>query len=183
MAGNSIGTNHRTRLLAISSTLRLLLERSREGEPKGYIHRERGDVLFVKKFWRKSSQRSFCRQWVLSLDPVTSGALVAIQDVVVASILFFLWFSFSDRVFRVPFLFSSLVTMDYVASFFDSRSSSWNYASLRNFNKLSSPVQSHLQKVSNKLQVFSCGFVAMSFLPLLLLLLYYMVCALLRGSF
>lgn len=37
--------------------------------------------------------------------------------------------------------------MDYVASFFDSRSSSWNYASLRNFNKLSSPVQSHLQKV------------------------------------
>lgn len=114
---------------------------------------------------------------------MTSGALVAIQDVVVASILFFLWFSFSDRVFRVPFLFSSLVTMDYVASFFDSRSSSWNYASLRNFNKLSSPVQSHLQKVSNKLQVFSCGFVAMSFLPLLLLLLYYMVCALLRGSF
>ncbi|KAH8960114.1 hypothetical protein BDL97_06G114400 [Sphagnum fallax] len=37
--------------------------------------------------------------------------------------------------------------MDYVASFFDSRSSSWSYASLRNFNKLSSPVQSHLQKV------------------------------------
>jgi hypothetical protein len=32
----------------------------------------------------------FCRQWVLSSDPVSSGALVAIQDVVVASILFFL---------------------------------------------------------------------------------------------
>jgi hypothetical protein len=98
-----------------------------------------------------------------------------------------LWFSFpSDRVFRLPFLFSFLVTMDYVASFFDSRSSSWNYASLRNFNKLSSPVQSHLQKVSNKLQVFSRCFVAMRFLLLLLLLLllrYYMVCALLRGSF
>jgi hypothetical protein len=122
-----------------------------------------------------------CRQWVLSSDPVSSGALVAIQDVVVASILFFLWFSFpSDRVFlRLPFLFSFLVTMDYVASFFDSRSSSWNYASLRNFNKLSSPVQSHLQKVSNKLQAFSRDFVAMRFL----LLRYYMVCALLRGSF
>ncbi len=118
---------------------------------------------------------------------MSSGALVAIEDVVVASILFFLWFSFpSDRVFRLPFLFSFLVTMDYVASFFDSRSSSWNYASLRNFNKLSSPVQSHLQKVSNKLQVFSRCFVAMRFLLLLLLLLllrYYMVCALLRGSF
>jgi hypothetical protein len=78
-------------------------------------------------------------------------------------------------------VFFFLVTMDYVASFFDSRSSSWSYASLRNFNKLSSPVQSHLQKVSNKLQVFYRGFVAMRFL--LLLLRYYMVCALLRGSF
>jgi hypothetical protein len=64
--------------------------------------------------------------------------------------------------------------MDYVASFFDSRSSSWNYAPLRNFNKLSSPVQSHLQKVSDKLQVFSRGFVAMRFL-LLLVLRYYML--------
>jgi hypothetical protein len=49
--------------------------------------------------------------------------------------------------FACPFCFLFLVTMDYVASFFDSRSSSWSYASLRNFNKLSSPVQSHLQKV------------------------------------
>jgi hypothetical protein len=30
----------------------------------------------------------FCRQWVLILDPVSSGALVAIRGVVVASILF-----------------------------------------------------------------------------------------------
>ena len=38
--------------------------------------------------------------------------------------------------------------MEFVNSFFESRGSNWNYASLKNFNKISTPVQHHLQKVS-----------------------------------
>jgi len=37
--------------------------------------------------------------------------------------------------------------MEFVNSFFESRGSNWNYASLKNFHKISTPVQHHLQKV------------------------------------
>ena len=56
--------------------------------------------------------------------------------------------------------------MEFVNSFFESRGSNWNYASLKNFNKISTPVQHHLQKVSarwtlNRLHS-SCSFILLA---------------------